>query len=282
MLAERTAELAVIGGTGLYTLLDDVVQLEMATPYGPPSGPISVGTIDAADGPRSVAFIARHGSNHQFAPHTINYRANAWALRAVGVTRVLGPCASGSLRTALRPGDVVVCDQFVDATWGRPGTFFDGPAVNHASIADPYCPQLGAVAADAAERAGFSVHRQGTVVVIPGPRFATRAESATYGRLGYDLINMTQCPEVALCRELGMCYSAIALITDDDAGLADRPDAIAVTQADVYARFAADVDRLRNVITDVLTTVPTSRTCRCADNGIDPAALTSARPTPPG
>jgi 5'-methylthioadenosine phosphorylase len=283
MPPDAVAEIGVIGGSGLYSLLADAEQVEVHTPYGEPSGPVAVGTVTTADGTaRSIAFVARHGAGHRLPPHMINYRANVWALHAVGVTRVLGPCAVGSLRLELRPGDVVLCDQFVDATWGRPGTFFDGPVVNHASIADPYCPELAPLVAAAAAEHGFTVHRGGTVVVIPGPRFATRAESATYRRLGYDLINMTQCPEVALCRELGMCYSAIALITDYDSGLPDLPHVAAVTQVEVLARFGADVGRLRDVLTAVLADVPARRTCRCHDIGIDPGGLTGAPPAPPG
>lgn len=263
--------IGVIGGSGLYAFLDDVEQLTVTTPYGDPSGPIAMGTLDSRDGPKRVAFVPRHGLDHQLPPHGINYRANLWALRSLGVTRVFGPSACGSLRASIAPGDVVVCDQFVDQTHGRAGTYFDGPVVNHVSIADPYCPQMAATVIAAARAEGMPVHERGTVVVIPGPRFATRAESGTYRTLGYDIINMTQCPEVALARELGLCYSSIALVTDYDSGVDDRPEIEAVNQADVFAVFAANVDRLRRVLRDAIAGLD-ARTCNCAaaTNGILP------------
>lgn len=264
------ATYGVIGGSGLYALLDDVEMVDVPTPFGEPSGPIAVGRVSGADGAeRAVAFVARHGSGHELPPHRINYRANIWALHSLGVRRIVAPCACGSLRADLAPGHVVICDQFVDATWGRPGTFFDGPVVNHLAAADPYCPELGTAVADRARAEAFVVHDHGTVVVIPGPRFATRAESATYRALGYDVINMTQCPEVALARELGICYAAVALVTDYDSGLAERPDVAAVTQQDVFAAFAANVDRLRTVLHHVLADIGPEPICRCRAVGFD-------------
>lgn len=261
--------IGVIGGSGLYSFLEDVDHVSVDTPYGEPSGPVAVGTLVTPVGEQRVLFLPRHGPHHDLAPHGINYRANLWAMRSLGVKRVFGPAACGSLRAAIHPGDLVVCDQFVDQTQGRNGTFFDGPIVNHVSIADPYCPQMAAVVVAAARTEGMPVHETGTVVVIPGPRFATRAESATYRTLGYDVINMTQCPEVALTRELGMCYSAIALVTDYDSGVHDRPDIGAVNQNDVLTVFAANVDRLRNVLRGAIAAL-TTRTCDCsaATNGI--------------
>lgn len=259
--------LGVIGGSGLYQLLADATSVEVDTPYGPPSGPVAIGTVVGGAGAREVAFLPRHGLEHQWPPHLLNYRANIWALHSLGVRRIIAPCACGSLRGEIAPGDVVVCDQYVDATWGRPGTFFDGPQVNHLAAPDPYCRELGAVVGREATEEGFAVHASGTVVVIPGPRFATRAESATYRKLGYDVINMTQCPEVALARELGICYSALALVTDYDSGLYDRPDVTAVNQADVFAAFAANVDRVRSIVRRVLVELPTERSCSCAASG---------------
>ncbi len=264
-------EIGVIGGSGLYTFLDDVEHIEIDTPYGRPSAPIAVGTLPTVGGDRHVAFLPRHGSTHELPPHGINFRANLWALHSLGVSRVFGPVACGSLRAEIAPGTIVVCDQFVDQTHGRVGTFFDGPVVNHVSMADPYCPQLAAITVDAATRAGMTVIDRGTVVVIPGPRFATRAESAMYRTLGYDIINMTQAPEVALARELGMCYVAVALVTDYDSGVPDRPDIGAVSQAEVMEVFAANVDRLRAVLADAIAEVgPASCACAAATNGVLP------------
>jgi 5'-methylthioadenosine phosphorylase len=272
-----TDTIGVIGGSGLYRLLDDVTTTEVETPYGPPSGPLTVVRIPTADGAdgaggeRTVVFLARHGPRHSVPPHRINYRANLWALHEAGVTRVLGPAACGSLRGDRHPGDLVVCDQLVDDTSGRSGTYFDGPVVNHIAFADPYCSQLGNVLGAAAAEENMPVHRGGTVVVIDGPRFATRAESATYRRLGYDVINMTQAPEVALARELGMCYATVALVTDYDSGVDDRPEVAPVSQGEVFAVFEANVDRLRRVLLRAVAQVG-ARTCQCADatNGVMP------------
>ena len=264
--------IGVIGGSGLYSFLDDVEHVQVDTPYGAPSGPLATGRLRDGDGvDRTVVFLPRHGAAHALPPHGINYRANLWALRSLGVTRVFGPAACGSLRPTIHPGDLVVCDQFVDRTWGRTDTYFDGPVVNHVSMADPYCPEMAAALIGAASDAAMPIHPTGTVVVIQGPRFATRAESATYRALGYDIINMTQCPEVALARELGMCYSAIALVTDYDSGVEDRPDIDAVNQADVFAVFAANVDRLRSVLQAAIVALgPATCDCSAATNGIVP------------
>ena len=265
------ADVGVIGGSGLYSFLADVGHTTVSTPYGDPSGPLAIGTLPTSTGDQRVVFLPRHGVDHQFPPHGINFRANLWALHSLGVRRVFGPTASGSLRADIHPGDVVVCDQFVDATQGRAGTFFDGPVVNHVSMADPYCPQMAESLIAAARHEGMPVHERGTVVVIPGPRFATRAESATYRRLGYDIINMTQCPEVALARELGMCYGSIALVTDYDSGVEDRPEVEAVNQTEVFAMFAANVDSVRNILHDAIGRLG-DITCICAHatNGVLP------------
>lgn len=271
--------LGVIGGSGLYTFLGDdelgggssVEMIEVDTPYGSPSGPIAVGTVREGEIAREVAFLPRHGLHHQWPPHRVNYRANVWALRSLGVERIVAPCAVGSLRADMAPGDVVICDQYVDATQGREGTFFDGPVVNHLAAADPYCPQVGAVLAAQARSAGFAVHEAGTVVVIPGPRFASRAESSTYRALGYDVINMTQCPEAPLARELGLCYSTIALVTDYDSGLPGRADLVPVTQAEVFAAFAANVERIKVALRSTVVALAPTASCRCSEAGFSRA-----------
>ena len=256
-----TAEIGVFGGSGLYSLLDDPREVELTTPYGAPSGPLHLGTI----GDHRVAFLPRHGPTHAFPPHRINYRANLWALHELGVTRVLAPCASGSLQPEIRPGHFVVCDQLVDRTYDREQTFFDGPGATHVSFADPYCPQLRAVAADAVAAEGIPVHDHGTVVVVQGPRFSTRAESNWYREAGWHVVNMTQYPEAYLARELGMCYAAIALITDYDVGVEGVEGAVPVTQAEVFGFFERNADRVRDVLGRAILTVPAERTCNCAD-----------------
>lgn len=249
-----TADVGVLGGSGFYRFLDDVTEVVVDTPYGPTSAPIAVGSL----GERSVAFVPRHGADHEHPPHLLPYRANVWALHALGVTNVFGPCASGSLQAHVEPGSFVVPDQLVDRTWGRPDTFFDGPAVHHVAFADPYDADLRRIAVDACRAEDVTVHDGGTVVVVSGPRFSTRAESQWFGSHGWEVVNMTQHPEAVLCREAGLRYAAIALITDYDAGLGD--DVPAVTQEEVFAFFEANVEHVRRVLFRALEAdLPTSR-----------------------
>lgn len=249
------AEVGVIGGSGFYTFLSDAEEVTVDTPYGPPSGPVSVGRV----GERRVAFIARHGPRHEHPPHTVPYRANIWALHHLGVTNVFGPCASGSLQPEVAPGSFVVPDQLVDRTWGRPDTFFDGPQAHHLPFADPYDADLRSVAVASCRAEGVDVHDGGTVVVVQGPRFSTRAESKWFSSFGWEVVNMTQHPEAALCREAGLRYAAIALITDYDAGLEDS-DTPAVTQEEVFAFFQANLETVRAVLGRALAAdLPTGR-----------------------
>jgi 5'-methylthioadenosine phosphorylase len=254
------AEIGVFGGSGFYSLLDDVERVEVDTPYGPPSDAVHVGTVDG----RAVAFLPRHGADHRFPPHKVPFRANVWALRSVGVTRILGPCATGSLRAGIAPGDFVVCDQLVDRTSGRTHTFFDGPTINHMSFADPYCPELRRVALSAGRDEGITVHDGGTVVVIEGPRFSTRAESGWYQAAGWDVINMTQYPEQVLSRELEICYVGISLITDYDAGLEGRDDVEPVSVAGVVEVFHRNNARVRDLLLRMIPRIPRERSCICA------------------
>lgn len=262
------AELGVFGGSGFYSFLDDVETVEVDTPYGRPSAPVVVGSV----GGRRVAFLPRHGTGHELPPHRIPYRANLWALRSLGVRRVLGPCAAGSLQPEVAPGSFVVCDQLVDRTSGRADTYFDGPTVNHVSFAEPYCPELRRVAAEAGRAEGITVHDGGTVVVVQGPRFSTKAESRWYRSAGWEVINMTQYPESYLARELGMCYAAIALITDYDTGLEDDPSIEPVSHEQVFRFLHDNVDRVRRLLFRALPAVPAERSCGCGDgpNGMEP------------
>lgn len=250
--------IGVIGGSGFYRFLDHAEQVALDTPWGWPSAALTVGDV----GGRQVAFLPRHGVDHELSPAAVPYRANLWAMRQLGVTRVFGPCAVGSLQRHVEPGHVVVCDQLVDRTWGRPDTYFAGPEIVHVSFADPYCPELRGVAVAAARTAGATVHDRGTVVVIPGPRFSTRAESRMYRELGFEVINMTQHPEAYLARELGLCYSTLALVTDHDSGV----DGIEpVTMPQVLAVFDANIARLRDILERAIVAVPDRRGCPCAD-----------------
>jgi 5'-methylthioadenosine phosphorylase len=255
----------VFGGSGFYSFLDDVRAIEVQTPYGEPSSPLLVGEVAG----RTVAFIPRHGAKHQHPPHRINYRANLWAMKEAGVKRVLGPCAVGSLRTDIEPGHFVVCDQLVDRTTGRPDTFYDGPATTHISFADPYCPQTRGVIIEEARGASLRVHESGTVVVVQGPRFSTRSESAWYQSHGWEVINMTQYPEAALARELELCYANISVVTDYDVGVpGDSPP---VSHEEVVRVFDENLGRLRDLLFAVIATLPEERTCDCG------TALSGAR-----
>ena len=236
--------IGVFGGTGFYRFLDDVEEVPLATPYGRPSAPVRVGRVEGAD----VAFMPRHGDEHTLPPHRINYRANMWAMREVGVTRILGPAACGSLKPELEPGTFVICDQFVDRTQARESTFYDGPQTTHVSAADPFCADLGGVIAASAEELDIPLVRGGTVVVIQGPRFSTRAESRWFAASGFDVINMTQYPECWLARELELCYTNIALVTDYDVGLEGMPQVEPVSADVALAGFRDNLERLRALL----------------------------------
>ncbi|MGH9150562.1 MAG: S-methyl-5'-thioadenosine phosphorylase [Acidimicrobiales bacterium] len=241
------ARVGVFGGSGFYSFLDDMVEVDVETPFGPPSAPVSIGSV----GPTPVAFLARHGARHQFLPHQVNYRANLWALREVGVERVLAPCAAGSLQPHVHPGEFVVLDQLVNRTWGRQDTYAGGPVPGiggHVSWADPYCPELRQAVIEAAAAEGITCHPAGTVVVVQGPRFSTRAESAWFRSAGWEVINMTQYPEAYLARELGLCYAAMALITDYDTGLEGVGGIEPVTMDVVFARLAENVERTKGLL----------------------------------
>jgi 5'-methylthioadenosine phosphorylase len=244
------AEIGVFGGSGFYSLLDDVREIKIDTPYGPPSDSFFLATVAG----RKVAFLPRHGRRHTIPPHRINYRANVWAMRSLGVKAVISPCAAGSLQLTVKPGDFVVCDQFVDRTSGRIQTFFDGPIVSHLSSAETYSPALRKIAVDVCREHGIEVHDGGTVVVIEGPRFSTKAESKWFSDAGWEVINMSQYPEAWLCRELGMAVVNIALITDYDAGVHEGTEA--VTAISVLEVFQQNATRIQAVVLDLVGRFP--------------------------
>jgi len=250
----RHPTLAVIGGSGFYEFLEDPEAVEVTTPYGDPAAPIAVGDV----GGRRVAFLPRHGKGHEFPPHRINYRANIWALASLGVRRILAPCAVGGLQPETQPATLVVPDQLVDRTTSRVQTYVDTGAA-HAPFADPYCPDLRIAMVDAA---GEDVIDGGTMVVIEGPRFSTRAESQSYAKAGWTVVNMTGHPEAVLARELGLCYATIALVTDLDAGVSKEES---VDQAQVFALFEKHIGRLKGLLGDVVAGLPESPgDCGCA------------------
>ncbi len=245
--------IAVIGGSGFYEFLEDPSTVEVTTPYGDPSAPIAVGEVAG----RAVAFLPRHGPGHEYPPHRIPYRANLWALRSLGVEQVLAPCAVGGLQPETQPGTLVVPDQLVDRTTSRVQTYVDRGAA-HAPFADPYCPDLRAALVTGA---GDGVIDDGTMVVIEGPRFSTRAESQSYARAGWTVVNMTGHPEAVLARELGLCYATIALVTDLDAGVSSEES---VDQAQVFALFEKHIGRLKDLLAGVVGSLEPVGSCGCA------------------
>jgi 5'-methylthioadenosine phosphorylase len=252
----------VIGGSGFYSLLDNATEEFPQTPYGPPSDAITTGTLAG----RPVAFLPRHGRDHRFAPHVVPYRANLWALRTLGVRQVVSLSAVGSLRADRAAGTLVVPDQVVDRTSGRPHTYFgDTSGVGHVSFADPYCPRGRA----AAVAVGTAVDG-GTLVVVNGPRFSSRAESLEFQRHGWSIIGMTAMPEAGLARELALCYTTLALVTDLDAGVEAGSG---VTHAEVLAAFAANLPRMRELLVATLSTLPSTQgDCACSNrSGLPPA-----------
>ena len=252
------AEIGVFGGSGFYSFLDDVEEVVVETPWGAPSDAITIGRVAG----RSVAFLPRHGRRHEIPPHRVNFRANVWALRELGVRRVFGPCAAGSLQPRHQPGTLVVLDQLVDRTSGRVDTFFDGPRVVHISFGEPYCPELRAVATEAGQGSELTTVDGGTVVVIQGPRFSTRAESVWFRAQGWDVVNMTQHPEAYLCREAGLCYGGMALVTDYDSAVEGVEP---VSMAEVLRVFDENISRLRDVLLAAIAAVPVEASCGCGD-----------------
>ena len=248
-MADR-AEIGVFGGSGFYSLLEDVREVKVDTPYGAPSDSFFLADVAG----RRVAFLPRHGRRHTIPPHKVPYRANVWAMRALGVRAVVSPCAAGSLQAQVKPGDFVVCDQFVDRTSGRDQTFFDGPIVTHVSSAEIYDPELRRIAIEAIRANDIPVHEHGTVVVIQGPRFSTKAESRWFTEAGWEVINMTQFPEAYLCRELGMAVVNISLITDYDAGVLEGTEA--VNAMSVLEVFELNAARIRKVVLDMIGMFP--------------------------
>lgn len=261
-------KIGIFGGSGFYELMENVEEVEIDTPYGKPADKISLGEVSG----KKVAFLPRHGREHQFSAHRVPYKANLYAFKKLGVERVIGPCAAGSLQPGIQPGDFVVCDQFIDRTKKREETYFPGPKIVHVSFAEPYCPECRNIAIGAAKQLNIPVHKEGTVVVIEGPRFSTKAESKWYSQMGWHVINMTQYPEVVLAKEMEMCYVNISLITDYDAGLEGNKDIKPVAAAEVSKIFAQNIDQVKKLIGKIVTLMPEKRSCRCGE-ALDGAEL---------
>ncbi len=231
----------------------------IATPYGKTSSDITVGAV----GDKKVAFIARHGTKHEYPPHKVPYKANIFALKQLGVTHIIAPAAVGSLKAEIKPGDFVVPDQFVNMTHGRDDTFYHGPETTHISSAEPYCPELRKLIISEGKKRGLKMRDSGTVVVIQGPRFASKAESEMFRKMGFDIINMTQYPECILARELEMCYANISIVTDYDTGLKDNPGINPVTMEEVVKVFNQNNERLKKFLFEIIPEIHDERKCIC-------------------
>jgi 5'-methylthioadenosine phosphorylase len=258
MQTKERADIGVFGGSGFYSLIENAREVEVETPYGSPSDAFALGEIAG----KKVAFLPRHGKAHRIPPHMINYRANMWAMKSLGVKRIIGPTACGSLTKKVEPGSMVVADQVVDRTTGRIDTFYDGPVTTHVSFADPYCPQLRPIAIEALKSLNINTHEHGTIVVVQGPRFSTRSESKWFASAGWEVINMTQYPECYLARELEMCYVNISLITDYDVGL-EGLEGPPVSHHEVIEVFNRNNARVKGAISRIVEKIDVNGTCGC-------------------
>ncbi len=254
------AKIGIFGGSGFYSLLRGAKSYAVHTPYGSPSDRYTVGELAGVP----VVFLPRHGRFHQYPPHRINYRANVFGMREFGVERMISPGACGSLQREIPPGTFVLCDQFIDRTARSECTFYDGPAAVHISCAEPYCPEMREVCHDLASRMGIPCRNGGTAVIIQGPRFSTRAESKWYHSQGWDVINMTQYPEVVLVREMGMCYLNISLVTDWDVWIADEEGVKSVTAEEVGRVFQENNEKMLLLLEKLVPAVAGERSCACA------------------
>jgi 5'-methylthioadenosine phosphorylase len=267
------AEIGVIGGSGLYDMagLEEVEEVEVETPFGPPSDRLRIGTLAG----RRVAFLARHGRGHRLLPGEINYRANLMAMKQLGVGRVISASAVGSLSERIHPLDIVLPDQFFDRTRGRASTFFGGGVVAHVPFGDPVCPSLLRLLGDAGERTGKTIHRGGTYLCMEGPQFSTRAESNAYRAMGCTVIGMTNLPEAKLAREAEICYATIALVTDYDCW----HEAESVSVEVVVRRLAANAAAATEMVRAAVAAMPEERGCSCA-RALDGALLTRPEQVP--
>ncbi len=268
--------IGIIGGSGLYQMegLEDVQEVKVSTPFGDPSDALIVGKIDGIP----VVFLPRHGRGHVLMPSEVPYRANIYALKSLGVERILSVSACGSLREDFAPGDIVIPDQLFDFTRVRPRTFFGDDSVAHISVADPFCPDLSALLADATEAAGGRVHRNGNFITIEGPRFSTKAESHVFRAWGMDIIGMTTSPEAFLAREAGVCYAVMAHITDYDVWHeSEAPVTVEMVIRQLMANLSLAQDAIRRIVPQL---ADRPRTCACA-HALDTALITDPAHIPP-
>ena len=275
-MSGRAAEIGIIGGSGLYEMggVTDAHEVAVETPFGPPSDVLVLGTLEG----RKVAFLPRHGRGHRISPSEINFRANVYALKSIGVERILSVSAVGSLKEKYAPLHTVIPDQFVDRTFARPSTFFGRGLVAHVAFAHPFCADLGRVLGTAARAAGATVHEGGTYICIEGPQFSTRAESELYRSWGMDIIGMTNLQEARLAREAEICYSTLAMVTDYDCW---HPDHDAVTVDQIIQNLVTNAAAARNVLRETVKNVPSGpRRCECA-SALSHALITAPETVPP-
>jgi len=267
---EGQGAIGVIGGSGLYEMerLEDVAPVSVDTPFGSPSDVLITGTLEGVP----MVFLPRHGRGHRIAPSHLNARANIFAMKKLGVSWILSVSAVGSMREEIRPGDIVVVDQFFDRTQGRPGSFFGDGIVVHVLFADPVCPVLSECLVEAGVEAGATIHRGGTYLVIDGPQFSTRAESRVYRQWGVDVIGMTNLPEARLAREAEICYATLALATDYDCWHETEED---VSVDAVLAVLRNNVARAQEILRTAVKRVPWNRDCHCA-RALEKAIITDS------
>jgi len=251
--------IGIIGGSGLYEMdeLTDRQEQRLTTPFGDPSGPYVIGTLRG----KRVAFLARHGGGHRVSPSELNFRANIYGLKALGVEFILSASAVGSLKEEYKPGDIVIPDQFFDRTKGRPSSFFGRGLVGHVGFAHPFCRILSGIAYDNGKKAGATIHRGGTYLCMEGPQFSTLAESKLYRSWGMDIIGMTNLQEAKLAREAEICYTTIALVTDYDCW---HPDHDSVTVEMIIATLNKNSATAQHIIAGAVEKLPYERTCECA------------------
>jgi 5'-methylthioadenosine phosphorylase len=269
-----SAQIGIIGGSGLYDMagLTDREEITLTTPFGDPSGPYVLATLCG----RRVAFLARHGAGHRLMPTELNFRANIYGFKRLGVERIISASAVGSLKQELPPQDIVIPDQFFDRTKGRVSTFFGGGLVAHVAFAHPVCGELSRVAYDAATAVGARVHLGGTYVCMEGPQFSTLAESKLYRSWGMDVIGMTNLQEAKLAREAEMCYATLALVTDYDCW---HPDHDSVTVDMIVANLLQNAKTAQAIIAEAIGRVPAERTCPCG-TALANAVITSPSAIP--
>ncbi len=254
---EKDVEIGILGGTGIYDsgLLENTQEIDVDTPYGKPSDTITVGMFQG----RKIAFLPRHGKKHSIPPHKINFKANIWAFKELGITRIIAPSAVGSLKEELAPGDFALPTQFLDFTKSRDGSFAEDQRVIHISVADPFCPELQSSILQVTDSQNLNIHKDCTYVCIEGPRFSTKAESKFYRTTGADIIGMTLVPECQLAREAQMCYASISTVTDYDVW-AEKP----VTAKEVLETLSKNVEKTKKIFVELIDKIPKTRTCSCA------------------